>query len=184
MNERKKTNEFCPIAKLLLEGYPIGECATAIEEKGCYTYDSYGRFMRIHSQSDENKKKLKNKILNELSGLYEKYESDTEALENAIFSSTLLNNSGWISDKLPDFKTLQTEWNKKNSEREKPPEKSDPAPQTKVWDVLLALFKLKYGDDVTESSQLNKKMTKIISELSSKGISITDKTIKSYIKNH
>jgi len=88
MNEREKANVFYPIAQLVLAGHSIAEFATAIEEKGCYTYDRYGRFMRIQSQSDENKKKLKNKILNELSDLYEKYESDTDTLKNAISSST------------------------------------------------------------------------------------------------
>ncbi len=180
MNKREP---FWSIPQLFEAGYSITEIATAIEVDGFYTWDRFGRFVKVPPIDKGGIfSELRDAVLDALAEGIKAGEVDSDYFLN-MYGPTVLGTSGWDESKLPNFGELETAWSKKYSGSVNTPSKQEPPKQSKIWDVFRGLLRVKYGDGVIDdlNSGYSEYGSKIKQDLELKGIDIETKTLKTYI---
>jgi hypothetical protein len=190
MIEHEETS-FNSIADLCLDStHSINAIAAAIELIGFYTWDKLGRFIYVSPDKDAHKK-LCGDLVDHLSEACKGgYEFDEDYFDTPSQGLINLKRCGWIASDLPDFEKLRIEWDHKNLGKKtkslplKSLEESQPATQSKVWDVVAGLIELKFKKEVLEDLKKEKSMeaNMVCIQLATVGINIDPKTLKKYLK--
>lgn len=176
---------FKSIAYLAFSDQSVGRLATAIEKDGFYTRDEFGRYMHVPPVGEEDLySEIRNNVLKVLAQGYKADEHDFDYFYDHMTSPTLLNMSGWMESTLPDFEELQANWNNEHIGTTEAPTLPEPAPQSKVWDVLKGLLKMNYNKGIIDDlkADYSSMAAKICNDLKNQGVNITSKTLKNYIK--
>ena len=192
LGDQYPPNNFHNMWLLISHGVKVADIATAIEKVGFYTWDRYGRFMHIKPSLDGSPCSPKcEEILEKLAFLHEKNiaarrkvgEQGRELLRETGHD---LFWAGWRKGELPDFASLRREWHQAHAGTDDVPDqprRSEPASQSKSYDVVKGLLMLKYGDDVIDDLTRSRSMKAkpICDALASKEIKVSPKKLKEYV---
>lgn len=188
---------FCSIVDILKSGYDIGEIVTAVEAMGYFTWDSYGRFVHIPpTGGDDESISTRGQLLDELAESYRfhfdfrQYDPAEKVEHNKSVDyrpGKILFLSGWPSEKLPDFESLQENWDARNAGTEPPPRPptGEMAPQSGVMKLLKGLVVLNYGEDILDDLRKGRsnRLTEVFNDLEQKGLDLSRRTIARYLKD-
>lgn len=178
-----KHETFYDIVKLVELGYSIPGIATAIEAKGFYTWDRFGRFLKVPpSNKADEFNEVRESVLDALAEGIRDDEIDVDYYAD-MFGKMPLGLSGWYESQLPNFDELMTNWNKDNAGNLSVNKPLKVAPQSKIFYVVKGLLKLLYGEDVIDdlNSGNSKLGSEIITDLQLKDAGVDVKNLKSYI---
>ncbi len=185
---------FCGIHELLVDRFSVPEVATAVEEVGFYTWDPYGRFLRV-SLKDLNP--YKEFTLNALKEALQQWRQ--EAIEarindghdegDLIYSDDcVLHHCGWPSNDLPDFREVYQRWHLREIGHGDITDMAEPAPgkQSKVWGLVRVLLIKAYGDKVVKDlgEAYSQHAQSICNDLKKNHqFALTAKSLKNFVRN-
>jgi hypothetical protein len=187
-------DDFTSISDLLVKGTSVGAIATAIERKGVYTWDRFGRWISAKEENgDADEIETKTFILANLSDCYATLVR-TGYMPGLLGSGwpetqqcKALRYFGWSSAKLPDFERLYEEFLNEHHGSVNVPQRCDlePAPQASIYQLLKGLVVVNYGEDILEdlNRQRSVRLSEIRNDLQKKGFIFDDGTLRRYLKH-
>lgn len=173
-----------------LSGASVAEMATAIEKNGFYTWDEFGRFVRVPGGDlpqtlEHYRRELKAELVRFRAAETEAIGSGTVHQVNPT-DYPRCRTSGWRSSEVPDFWELGLEWNKEQVGSGEVPENPDEAPsrRTSIYKILEGLLVLKYGPTIVDDLRRpqSKLLSKVETDLSAKGYQFDIKTLRKYFR--
>lgn len=197
------SEDFVFVLDLVHGDTSVGSVVTAVQTVGYYSWDRFGRYVHIPSDTqDASLIKAREQLLEELSIMYmlqsgqqpRENDASREGPDAAVrdacepipwYLRDRIRRSGWPKDACPDFEALAAGWNERQSGKTEAPLSKVPAPQSKLLEFVKGLLMLNYGIDVlAEFNKNNWSMSKKISEeLHFKGIEISYKSIIRYLQD-
>jgi len=180
--------EFVFVGDLLRKGTAVDAIATAVEIKGVYTWDRFGRFGEA-ADGNKDDPSSKEYLLCSLADYYElsmkpqRTDYDSMHLEWMVDDpESSLFHFGWWPEDLPKFDNLLKETGQINPP---PRPKREPARQSATARLIKGLVVLNYGKSMIEdlNKEKSKRLSEIKRDLELKGFAFDEKTLRQYLKN-